>query len=214
MRRRGFSLLEVMVALAILIGSVALLVESQSAAAIMTFEAERYITATDLAVSKMAEARLLVEHEGFQVSDIEEEGDFSDYGGDARGLDFDDQLDDFHWEYSIMEIDLALAGDVASMMSELDGSGMMGGAGDDGASMSDAMGAAGGDAMSQFAAIGMSGEALTEMLAPFIREVRVRVWWGEGPDESEESGKEVVLTGHVINPTGIVQLEQQMEGGQ
>jgi prepilin-type N-terminal cleavage/methylation domain-containing protein len=209
MSRRGFSLLEVMVALAILIGSVALLVESQSAAAIMTFEAERFITATDLAVSKMAEARLLVESEGFQVSDIEENGDFSDYGGDARGLDFDDQLDGYHWEYSIMEIDLALAGDVAGMMSELDGSGMMGGTED-----SDMAAMGGGDAMSQFAAIGMSGEALTEMLAPYFREVRVRVWWGDSADESEEDGKEVVLTGHVINPTGIVQLEQQMGGGE
>ena len=68
--------------------------------------------------------------------------------------------------------------------------------------------------MSLFAAIGMSGEALTEMLAPYFREVRVRVWWGDSPDESEESGQQVVLTGHVINPTGIVQLEQQMGGGE
>ena len=55
---------------------------------------------------------------------------------------------------------------------------------------------------------------LTEMLAPFIREVRVVVWWGDSMDEAEERGDQVVLTGHVINPTGVVQLEQSMDVAQ
>jgi hypothetical protein len=59
----------------------------------------------------------------------------------------------------------------------------------------------------------MSSDMLTEMLAPFIREVRVVVWWGESMDESAERGDQVVMTGHVINPTGVVQLEQSMDAG-
>ena len=54
----------------------------------------------------------------------------------------------------------------------------------------------------------MSGDAITQMLGPYIREVRVRVWWGEDSDEAEELGNEVVLTGHVVNPTGVLSLEQ------
>jgi len=212
MSRRGFSLLEVMVALSILVVSLALLVETQSNAALMTYEAERVIAATDLATAKLNEARMLVEEDGFQASDIEENGDFSDFGDGSSQLDFEDALDDFQWSYTIAEIDLALAGDIASMMSEFGDNGVMDAFGGEGAGM-DELGGGGGDPLSQFASLGMSSDMLTEMLAPFIREVRVVVWWGESMDESAERGDQVVMTGHVINPTGVVQLEQSMDAG-
>ena len=59
--RRAFSLLEVMVALAILVVSLAILVETQASSAIVTREAERIILASDLAQAKMNEAVLFVE---------------------------------------------------------------------------------------------------------------------------------------------------------
>ena len=59
--RRGFSLLEVMIALAILTVSLIILVETQSSAVLLTREAERMITATDLAQMKLAEASIAIE---------------------------------------------------------------------------------------------------------------------------------------------------------
>ena len=49
---------------------------------------------------------------------------------------------------------------------------------------------------------------IVEFLAPYDREVRVRVWWGLDSAAAEEDGTEVVLTTHVINPTGALALEQ------
>jgi len=199
-RRRGFSLLEVMVALAILVVSMVVLVETQSSAALITLEAERVITATDLANAKMNETLLLVEEEGFTNNDVSESGDFDDFGDDAFDLAHGDELKNYHWEFWVSEIDLALAGDIAGMASELESSGVIGGAGGGDAAAGGAA-AGGGDPLAN---LGLSSEMITEMLTPYIREVRVRVWWGEGSDEAEERGDEVVVVSHLVNPTGTV----------
>ena len=49
---------------------------------------------------------------------------------------------------------------------------------------------------------------IAEFLGPYIREMRVRVWWGKDGESREEDGAEVVLTTRVINPGGAVALEQ------
>ncbi|MFT4625043.1 MAG: prepilin-type N-terminal cleavage/methylation domain-containing protein [Myxococcota bacterium] len=201
MSRRAFSLLEVMVALGILVVSLTILIETQSNAVQMTAESEQIIVATDLAVAKFNEANLRVESDGFQIGDIEERGDFSDFGDEATNLEFGQSLEKFKWEYSISEIDLDLAGDIATMASEMDTTGMFGAAGDAGG------GDPAGGAMGNLGAL-MSGDAITQMLGPYIREVRVRVWWGDDSDDAEDRGDEVFITGHVVNPTGVLSLEQ------
>ena len=202
--RRAFSLLEVMVALAILVVSLSILVETQASSALITREAERVITASDLAYAKMNTAILYVEEEGFQQNDQHETGDFDDFGDEASNLDFKDELEDYHWEYWISEVDFELAGDIAGMANELKGSGVFGGAGE-GAPMDMAGmgGAAGG-----LGAL-MSPEMISEMLTPYIREVRVRVWWGKDSKTAEEQGDEVIVVTHMVNPTGVVSLEQE-----
>ena len=202
--RRAFSLLEVMVALGILVVSLTILIETQSNAVQMTAESERIIAAADLAAAKFNEATLRVESDGFQIGDIEESGDFSDFGDEATNLEFGESLDEYHWEYTIGEIDLDLAGDIAQMAQDVDGTGMFGEAGDMGGALGD-MGGGGG--MGNLGAL-MSGDAITQMLGPYIREVRVRVWWGDDSDDAEERGDEVFITGHVVNPTGALSLEQ------
>jgi hypothetical protein len=42
------------------------------------------------------------------------------------------------------------------------------------------------------------------MLGMYIREVRVRVWWGKNAKEAEELKDQVILVTHVINPTGQI----------
>jgi prepilin-type N-terminal cleavage/methylation domain-containing protein len=197
--RHGFSLLEVMIALAILVVSMAILVETQSGAAFLTKEAERIVTATDLAALKFDEAMLVVEEDGFQLGDISESGDFSDLGDEAMDLEFGQELEDYHWEWWVSEIDFELAADLVGAAGELQSSGVLGGGGE--TPTSDLGGGAGG-----LGALGglVSSDMLTMMISPYIREVRVRVWWGEDSDEAEEDGTEVVLVGHVINPSGQI----------
>lgn len=207
-RRRGFSLLEVMLALAILTVSVVILVESQSSAVVMTREAEAAITATDLAKLKMSEAMLRLEEEGFQNSEVVEFGEFDDLGDELTNLEFGREFEDYHWEYTITEIDIELAGDLMGMVSEMDG-------GDDGGGLGDMLGGAGmggGDAGAAGGAAGalssfLSPDMLTQMVGPYIRMVVVRVWWGKDSDQAKEDGTEVTLAAHVANPAGMLNAQ-------
>lgn len=193
--RRGFSLLEVMVALAILTVSLILLVETQSSAVLLTTEAERIIVGTDLARMKLNEALLEVEKNGFQVSDAYESGDFRELGDDALDAEFGEELDEYHWEYLVSEVDIDMLGDLATAAQEMPG---------------EEGGSPAGGALAGLSMLGIGPDVITEFLAPYVREVRVRVWWGEDSKIAEEEGSEVVLTTHVINPGGALQLEQQV----
>ena len=220
--RGGFSLLEVMVALAILTTSLVILVETQSSAVVLTREAERIVTATDLAKVKLNEALLLVEDEGFQTSDVYEYGEFDDLGDEILNAEFGPELEDYHWEYTITEVDISGIGDAASAAQGLGGDssddeggggllgGLFGGGGDDGASSGGGDAAAGSPSADMLGMLGFGPEQISETLSPYIREVRVRVWWGKSSEQVEEDGTEVVITSHVINESGVMSLEQQI----
>ncbi len=205
--RRGFSLLEVMIALAILVVSLAILLETQGSAALVTRESERVITASDLAYAKLNEAILFVEEEGFQSSQVVESGDFDDFGDDATRMDVGDELEDYHWEYTVSEIDVQLAADIAGAAGQLQSSGVLGQA-PEGAPSLAALGQGG----NPLASLGMSPDMISEMLTPYIREIRVRVWWGEDSERAAERGDEVIVVTHVVNPSGVVALEQGIPG--
>lgn len=209
-RRRGFSLLEVMIALAILTVSLVVLVERQAQSALATVEAQRVMVATDLAELKLSEAMLHLETEGFQTTEVVEFGEFDDLGDELTNLEFGKELDDYHWEYTITEIDIQLAGDLASMMGESGDAlgGMFPGAGDAGGGGGLPAGA--GDALG---AIGFGPDQLTEMVAPYIRMVVVRVWWGEDSDQAKEDGTEVMLATHVANPAGMLAVQAPQAQG-
>lgn len=196
--RKGFSLLEVMVALAILTVSLVILAETQGSAVVLTNEAERMIMASDLAHLKLSEALLRVETDGFQIAEVYEMGDFDDLGDEALDMEFGPELEDYHWEYAITEIDIEMLGDIATMTQELDQALGPGTDGDGGVP------AANNPMMDALAAFGFGPEQITEMIGPFIREVRVRVWWGADSERAEEEGWEVVITTHAINPTGMM----------
>ena len=193
--RTGFSLLEVMVAIAILVVTTVILVEMQSNAALMTREAEWMVVATDLAQMKMAEVLLLMEEDGFTDQDIYEEGDFDDLGDEVLDIEFGRALDDYHWEWWVSQIDIGLAGDLAAMAGTLEKGGIMS---EESASELTEGG------LPDLAAFGFSNEMMAERLAMFLREVRVRVWWGEDTEKAAEDANEVILTTHINNPTGRV----------
>jgi prepilin-type N-terminal cleavage/methylation domain-containing protein len=195
-RREGFTLLEVVIALAILAVSLFVLVDSQSSAVFMTIDAEKTLTGTYLSQEKMAEAMLRLEEEGFREGDIDEEGDFADFGG-ADGLgedaDYGDAFEDYHWAYTIREVDIQV-GDIASAADELQGAGF--GDQQEGAEQPE---------QADLTDMGFQPDMISEMLRPYIREVRVLVWWGEDePDLDEGCENCVELVTHVINPSGQI----------
>ena len=87
------------------------------------------------------------------------------------------------------------------MASELQGSGALGDQ-PEGAPSLASLGE-GGNPLSQ---LGMSPDMISEMLTPYIREIKVRVWWGKDSKLAEERGDEVIVVTHVVNPSGVVSL--------
>lgn len=196
-RRAGFTLLEVVIALAILAVSLFVLVDSQATAVLMTMDANKTLTGTYLAQEKMAEALLRVEYEGFREGDIDEEGDFSEIGeDDALGSDADlgEDFEDYKWAYTIREVDLQL-GDITSAADELQSAGF-GAQTEEGQQQTE---------QQDLTDLGFQPDMMSEMLKPYIREVRVLVWWGnDEPDLEEGCDACIELVTHVINPSGQI----------
>jgi prepilin-type N-terminal cleavage/methylation domain-containing protein len=202
--RAGFTLMEVMVAIGILVVSLSILVQSQGAAALMTEEAERILIATQLAQEKLAEVQFLVENEGFQSEDVFEEGEFDDFGDEVVDAEFQ-ALDQYHYEFLVTELDLEAMGDVMGNLQNMVGGAAGGASGGNSASITQAMSAL---------PIAITPEMIGQVLDPFIREVKVRVWWGKDADEAEEEGDEVVITTHMIQPhANMLQGLPFMNGG-
>jgi prepilin-type N-terminal cleavage/methylation domain-containing protein len=194
--RTGFTLLEVVIALGILAVSVMILVETQAGALMMSTDADRMQTATYLAEEKMLEAQLYLEREGWGSQDIEEEGDFEDFGdeefrGGSLQLDMEsDQYEDFKWAYTIREINLEIPSNLGDMAGDLSEGGYFG--------ERDTEEFEGGQP--DLTDLGISPDMISEYLGAYIREVRVIVWWGE----NEDSVDQVELLTHIINPSGAV----------
>ncbi len=195
----GFTLLEVVIALAILAVSLFVLVDSQASAVFMTLDAQKTLTGTYLAQEKMAEAILRLEHEGFRDGDIDEEGDFEDFGSnDEMGQESDlgAEFDDYHWAYTIREVDIQV-GDITSAAEELGAAGF-GKQGEDGE-------AAEAPDQRDLTDVGFQPDMLSDMLRPYIREVRVLVWWGEEEPDLEEGCESCIeIVTHMINPSGQI----------
>ena len=202
---QGFTLLEVVIALAILAVSVMILIETQAGALLMSTDADRMSTATMLAQEKMIEAHLVLEREGWGSQDIEEEGDFDDFGeedfrGDALRIEIDsDQYEDFHWAYTIRKIDLEIPTDLGGMAGDLSDGGYFGEQEQENSSLS--------NQQMDLSDLGISTEMITEYLGDYIREVRVLVWWGDNEDGVDQ----VELLTHIINPSGVVSTEEDEE---
>lgn len=200
--RRAFTLLEVVIAMAILAVGLTVLVSSQANAVVMAAETDNIRVGTLIAQEKMNEALLRVEADGFiEGQDVEEEGDFSDFGSEdfrgTEGLDLElgDRLAEFKWAYTIRQIEFDVPPDVGGAMDMLGATGMWGGAENEATqdvNPTSAMEGMGQDMLAQF----ITPEAMTQQLSPLLREVRVRVWWGDNEDGTDQ----VELLTHVRNP--------------
>lgn len=202
--RHAFTLMEIVISLAILSVSLMVLVESQTASVIQTMDGQRILTATQLAEAKLAEVLLTVEMEGFQESEKGEEGTFEEFGDNGEYgdvVDFEGEYDDYGYAWTVRKVEMEL-GDIGGTLEELQQSGELEQSSTGTTSTADDAGID----SSMFSSF-LSPDTINDTLSPWMREVRVIVWWGEDPGEQEgESDCEdcVELVTHIFNPTGKV----------
>ena len=202
---KGFTLLEVTIALALMVMALGILLQSQTSAVIMTVDSEKIRIATQLAEEKMSEAQIQLEVEGWTTADIDENGDFSDLGeeefrGTGNRSDAGDDLDGYYWAYTVRRIEINIPSDLGGMTEDLMGTGYFG----DQPNNEDVQ-----NNQMDLGDLGISPDMISDYLSDYIREVRVMVWWGdrEAPKVDKEGNlpdNQVELLTHVINPTGVV----------
>ena len=203
MKRRGFTLLEVMVSLSILALAFVAIAGIQANSFESSNYARRITVATMLARSKMLDIELMLQDDGFSNNDKEESGDFSEEG-----------YSDMRWTATIRKIDVDLGkligglfgGDVSpealpEQMEEFL-SGLRGDSSHDSlneaAEKSDLSEALGGEQMRLV--LNQVGETLSES----IREIALEIQWGrEGVDlENVKFVQYVTTSGRLSLPAG------------
>ena len=206
MNRRAFTILETTIALAILVAGIAILTSGYGSAVFMTHDADNVRMATMLAEEKLIEAQLELEREGWTTRDVNKDGDFGNLGReDFRGSenhDFDDlkdQLENYKWAYTVRKIELQIPTDLQSMAGNLADGGYYGDQQTNNLQ----------DNTFDLGDLGITPEKISDHLSNYMREVRVRVWWGEDEKDTES---QVELLTHVINPSGMVTDPDAEEG--
>lgn len=189
-KKRAFSLLEVMVAMAILTLGLVSLLQVQARSAEMAIAAREMTVATMLARGKLYDCQTDLLKKGFSVGDYDESGNFDDEGYPT-----------FFWECHAYKPDMPTGEGVGDMGSAASALGM--GASSDAA----------GDAAPAGAEMGMGMIApvlqqMASVLGDSIREMVVIVRWGTGVDQQElRVATHVVDKGPVNNVARMI--EQQ-----
>jgi general secretion pathway protein I len=147
----GFTLLEVVVAVAILAISLTVFLQSEAASLANAGRARDLTIATLLARSKMIDIQQHIVSEGFITGDVEDEGNFRDEGHE-----------EITWHCTISEIELDLTS-LDSLMSKI--------AGDDKAQ---------GTMTSMISGLAGSMQGLTTQMAQSLRAAELTVTWPTG----------------------------------
>jgi general secretion pathway protein I len=181
----GFSLLEVMVAIAILAMGVTLLVQVQGRSAELAMKAREMTVATMLARGKLYDCQTDLLKKGFTIGDYDADGSFDDEGYPS-----------FFWECHGYKPEMPVAdgGDITGAAGKL---GLGGGGDDDAPNPGEEMGM-------QFLAPVLS--QMSSVLGDSIRELVVVVRWGQG-DEQEE----LMVTTHVVDKGPVNQVAAMIQ---
>jgi general secretion pathway protein I len=187
MRQRGFTLLEVLIALAILGVSLVALLTTNSASMANAGRARDVTIAALLARSKMIDIEQKLFDEGFTEGEQEDKGDFSD-----------EKHPEVTWEYKVSEIELDLTG-LGSLC------GGFGEAGGDGVECEGMVGGMGG-----------MFEGFTQDLGRSVRLVELVVTWPVGAKYHESMSVRAVVSRddfnlNMTNPLTDQQQQQQQQ---
>jgi prepilin-type N-terminal cleavage/methylation domain-containing protein len=166
----GFTLLEVLVALALLSVSLMVIVRLQGQAVVFKSHEEHNLIAVGLARSKMVDLELQLEEDGYGSQDKEECGDFKSDLGKA--------FDAYSWCWEVKKAPLTIPENV------------FGGGGEEG-------GQEGGQDVvtSMASSFGLNPESISEELGKGIRQLSVTVKWkSAGVDDSLTLQTHVVRT--------------------
>ena len=155
----GFSLLEVLIALAILGMSLGVLLQSQAQSLDATGRARDYNIASSLMRSKLVDIEAEVLADGFVLGSTESEGDFAEDG-----------FPDFKWSARVSEIEMDLTS-ISSLCESMMGGDEGGEGGDD-----DAMGGMSCEALLGGAAAGVL-QSISDDLTRGMRAVEVKLEW-------------------------------------
>lgn len=173
MTKKGFSLLEVMVALGIIAISISSILTSMATGASIPYDSKKRLKAIDLAIIQLHEIERKLKKDGFKDEDIEEHGDFDD-------KDFSE----YHWVARIKKIEIP---DDIAMLSKM----FLGGGDDENDSSNSKMkGMAG--------LLGGYIQTLKDTFEKAIREIEIEVYWYYGGEEEENKEKFILVT-HIID---------------
>lgn len=215
-RNRGFTLLETVVALAILALALMAIFDINSGAVANHAYAKKLTVATLLARSKMTDLEQKLYDEGFSNDDDEESGDFSQDGWDNfkwRAKIIAPKTDGVSPEQligAIFNLPIGEGGDLSGIASMFGGGAAGGKDGKGGSSQTTANPMAG-------AAMGMAQPMFTQMIQQItqtVREVHLTVYWKDGTQvESLDLVTHVVSLGPGSDRNGGFQPNNGTQSG-
>ena len=170
---KGFTLLEVMIALAIIAIGVSSILESMAWDAVIPYERRIRYKAVQLAELKMNDVEIDIKKNGFPLDNVEHKGDFSDIG-----------LPNFYWIDRRKKIEIP---DDIGMLTNL----FMGPQSEDGEQQNQMSG------MGAF--IGPVIQQIKDLFEKGIREVEIEIYWYDGDPDEKSSRESFILTTHLID---------------
>ncbi len=189
MRRRAFSLLEVMVAVALLSLGLVLLLQVQARSISLAQQSREMTVATQLLRAKLLDCQADLAKKGFSVGDYNEEGNFSD-----------DDYPNIYWECHAYKPDMPTA-DATDIQAGVGG--LAGVAGDDAAG---AVADQGGGAEMAMGFLAPILSQMSSVLGDSIREMHVIVRYGTGADMSE-----MTATTHLIDKSAVNNIAAMLQ---
>lgn len=189
----GFTLLEVVLALALLAAFSLVIIQAIGQAVMLKTDEERIVTATNLAEAKMVELQIQLLEDGFSDLDEEECGDFQ--------RDFSDYTDDafqgYEWCWKVKKVKLAIPKEL------LTSGGLPGDEEAGGGSGTDFVQGEGGGTEDLIGALGIDLDSVTEQLSEGIRMLQVEVKW-----EDSNGEQHVDLSTHLVRMSEVEGLPQ------
>ena len=180
---KGFTLIEVMFALAILFGGLTILLQGAASSVASTKRAQLMTVAAELGRMKMYDIEETLLHDGFQEIDKEEEGDFSD-----------EDWKQIKWSSKITKIDISNPQALVSMVAGIPfGAPSEGEGGEESAGLFDDFNGGGGGGIFETML-----PIVSNILEKAIRKVHLKVMWKNGKEDQE-----INLDCYFVDPTAI-----------